>query len=334
MVLDTLPDFWRDSEALLDFLLPTQISSNIVAGLRLQFQNKRSPVWGQLARLRAVFHIQFTSCNPHDTSETFASALKAIPTLAGIPNSSWRPDSVYHAANLAILASNALLDPQQEDKQFLERVETSFPKAFITNFSAAQSATTFESTLQLAIELRTQYAITALATYLDRPNFDADDVLQQIFFEADGTPKGWDFAGLRSGETSKEPEDSITQRLQEIRSITDRMEGTMESRASSMEHLRALYSWDEAAAAILTWINDRKEEIKAELPEPQVIQDLVSALKDEVIRTKEAKGPSGDGHVVLDFDPPSEPSNSTVQGRDNLIRTSARSKELRSERFK
>ena len=322
-VLDALPDLSESSKKFLSGLMPIEMSSNAISRMRSGLQDKRSG----LNRSRKRFTVDLESCLPDQPSSIFIDIPRALPILYETGDDQGdnrgRIELVFHAANLAILASNILLYPHQEDALFLETLDARFPSAF-TNDGSDQD---------LAIDTRIQYAIERLGEYLDRPDFDHDVVLNQVFYSEDGkTLRGYNLPAKQN----REYRDALTTTHEVIKRIRDIW--TEESQSSPVERLRDVYDWDEYVADMMVWISDGYVEVKAALDMVKVeriVLGLKKALK-ETKRPKQSSGGNGDngaeaeaGQVDLSsYSPPSKPSDGTGQLDEPPEPSSTRAREL------
>ena len=325
-VLDALPDLLESSKKFLSGLVPPELSINAISRVRSGLQDKRSG----LSRRGNRFKVDLESCLP-DQSSTFVDMSRALPKLYGRESSQepqhQRPESVFHAANLAILASNILLYPHQENKSFLEHLDASFPKAFTNDGIGA---------LSLEVETRTQYAIMQLSHYMGQPNFDHDIILKQVLFKDDGkTPRGFDIAAPRSKE-AKMARKLMLKRVQDIRQFWND-----ENSSSPIERLRDVYGWDKYLAQMMAWVSERNEEVKVQL-DPIEIEDVVQALKSALQAMRPTRQPSsGDGEADMEsgqvdlsgFVPPSDPMNATGQPDGRYAQPATRERELAGSEY-
>ena len=319
--LDALPDLLESSKKFLNGLVPAELSSNAISAVRLELQSRRSG----LSRSGNKFRVDLESFLP-DQSSTFLEKSRALPMLFGRGNGLHHQnqslDPVFHAANLAILASNTLLYSQKENTRFLEELDAEFPKAFTNDGTGA---------LELEVETRTQYAIMQLSRHVGQPNFDHDVILRQVLFSDDGkTPRGFDIGAPRSKE-SKSARKLMLQRIQDIRQFWNE-----ESSPSPLERLKDVFNWDNYVAQMMAWVSERNETINAQLINIE-IEDVVQALKSTLQAMRRTKPSySGGGEVEIDsgqvdlsgFIPPSDAVAATGQSDEPHIQPATREREL------
>lgn len=295
------------------------VSGDGIRELRSSLQDSRSG----LNRSRKKFTVDFDFCRPDQSSASFLDISECLPSLqAGGDNDGLAIESVFRRANLAILASDILLYPHQEDAWFLKNVDAKFPGAFADA----------ENAQHLAINTRIQYAIEEIDEYTDRPNFDHDVILSQVFFNEDGTTlRGYNFSATQ--------DKSYRDLLVNTEGVIRRMRKTCTERSHSplVERLKETYSWDVYVADMMVWVIGKFRQVKAELDNMQVA-DIVQNLKDtrKEIAREGYSSRHGEFSVEADADqvdlstysPPVQSSRTAAQQVDQTEQTSKRTREL------
>ena len=319
--MDALPDLLESSNKFMNGAVPAEVSNKALSQKRSQLLDKRSSLTRSGNRLRA----DLESCL-HDQSSIFLDVSKALPLLYGKHNSENLQghglDSVFHAANLAILVQRLLLYPQQDSDSFLEQLDIGFPTFFTDD--------QFD-TFELKLETRTQHAIMQLSDHVDQANFDHDLVLNRVFFEDDGTTlKGFDHMPGRSKE-AKLSRKSMLERIQAIRQFWNQ-----KNSPSPIESLQNFYSWDKYIEQIMVWIKEKKEESKAQMDAAE-IGDVVETLKTTIQamrRPKQSSQPDAEANLnsgqidLSGFVPPSDVVGATTRPQDVQPQSKTRDREL------
>ena len=183
-MLDALPDLSEAADKLLGCLMPGEISDATVARQMTKLHTKGTTASINWRRHGNSFQAQRELFG----SDLYINPFAALKTLLGTnqlseaTSSPWRPDALFHKANLAVLASSIFTRPwQEEDDQFIEELEQAFPRYFTEALASSDTLMPGHSillaeTFQFALEVRTQYAITLLARHSSQPNFDSDCV--------------------------------------------------------------------------------------------------------------------------------------------------------------
>ena len=318
-VLDALPDLSESSKKFLSGFTSMDISGDGITNLRSSLQDSRSG----LNRSRKKFTVDLDFCRPDQSSASFLDISECLPSLqAGGDNDSLAIKSVFRGANLAILASDILLYPHQEDALFLKNIDARFPGAFADA----------ENAQHLAINTRIQYAIEQIDKYSDRPNFDHDVILSQVFFNEDGTTlRGYNFSATQ--------DKAYRNLLANTEGVIRRMRKTCTERSHSplVERLREIYSWDVYVADMMVWVIGKFRQVKVELDDMQVA-DIVQNLKDTRKEIARVRHSSRDGEFSAEADtdqvdlstysPPVQSSRTAAQQVEQNEQTSKRAREL------
>ena len=348
-MLDALPDLSSASDKILSYLMPPEISETTIASITNQLQKKDSRTNKNLRRLGNTFQVQRdifggeSYIDPNAALRVFLGMRNASDNRAGV----WRPDPLLQKANLAVLAPSVLSYPwQNQNDQFIEVLEQSFPLPFMTGFSPPDTlAPGFSAlsmqTLQLALEIRTQYVIILLTRLLGQPNFDSDVVLQEVFYQDTKNLKGWDFVSLRSEDMTKELQQTILSRLQHLRqAFTETSLTSFEGRAASIEQLKTTFPWQDFVRQAIIWINLRLHEIEAQVISSGGPEGIAQALNDEIQRKRLAQKSIVDGSTTVDDDDAQielnyeAPSDTTSEQQQVLLRKPTKANAFKLGQFK
>lgn len=343
-MMDAFEDLTRYSDKLLGFLIPSEISEASVTALMAQLQTKGSRANKSLTRLVTMFSVQ----RDRYGSDSYIPHEEILRTLLGKRHISdreigqWRPDALLQKANLAALAFSILSRPwQNRDSHLVEELEHVFPMPFALGYVAPENMQVCYSVLQretfeLALELRTQYAITLLAHHATRPNFDSDVILQQLFYKDAHKLRGWSVLGLQSGELTEKFQEAIVSRLEAIRGAFNTFS---ENAFKSVELLGISFPWVSLIPRAVRWVSQRLAELESQISANGGFDGIFKALVDEIQRTNLnnsfSKGDANDDRIpqiVLDYDVPSEASNALPEPQNK--RKSATSSILKLGQFK
>lgn len=342
-MLDALPDLLAAAIKILNLLAPQNALPAYIIGNAKDLQDLGSRVSKNFYRLKRTFRLQRDLFG----SEQFinmAIALRALLKVAHVNevgSGPWRADGVLQMANLTTLAMT-ILPAQRQDpsaQNVLEKLEREFPTPFLIGIEPIQTGSVasmghsgmMENTFAMALEVRTQYFIRLLSRHIDRPNFDPDTVLKQVFFESENAVKGWDAPGLRGEELSKQQVEVIKQRVQQIRHTFPEDSRALESgHFVDLERLGATFSWSAFITSIASWCRMRQDEIEGQLEYQGGLENIVKTLGDEIERraahfTLDAQGDATEVEgrsplVELDYEPPSEISEATSDQNESSKR--------------
>lgn len=347
-MLDALQDVSDASDKLLDFLIPSEISEVSVTALMTELQTKDSRTSKKLIRLSGSL-----SSQRGDTygSHSYVAPREILRTLLGRRHVSddleigapWRPDALLQKVNLAVLASGILSRSwQNQDAQFIEELEQIFPTLFTEGFVISETprvgySSLLTETFELALEVRTHYAIMLLGRHRGQANFDSDDVLSQVFYKDDKHLRGWDVVGLRPEDMTKEIQNTILSRIEELRK---HLSNTSNDTSRGIEHLQAAFPGITIVSNAVGWISQRLMELEHQIAVKGGIDVICKRLENEVQRIRLVKTSVDDDvqnddnpPIQLHFEPPSEVSHDTSENR-GIPKRSTRTRTLKSGQFR
>ncbi|KAJ4350518.1 uncharacterized protein N0V89_009139 [Didymosphaeria variabile] len=210
-------------------------------------------------------------------------------------------DLVLYQANLIVFAKD-MMPLDVDDKTTvgaLRKLDSSFPSLFlpalILGTKGSESITGDSALLQesfeLALELRTQLAISSLSHGITDESFDPDAALEEVFFNPDsesahqlGVVRGWDTFAL-GGDESALPEafvQRVVARMTAIREFFttgDTSQGQEES--VNLEDLSAAFPWAALILRLVSWVRARNEELVAAIQEQGGAHGILERVKAE-----------------------------------------------------
>lgn len=259
----------------------------------------------------------FTLAGEYLKLDTILRALLRKRSTQPLPKASraWRPDDVIHKANLAVFVHIAIT--QSDDGDLLDALVTAdqdFASPFVRGFtrSGAKPQTGYSAlvseTFEFALELRTQLLVIMLNT--ENPtqddaadmirgtmlNFDedADDYEEemgamqnlQTALSRSRYAAGWELLDPHAFETKAYAE-RIIQRTEEIRTllfsdIENPFVDTSASLDSGLIKLRQEFPLEQFQKHLLKWSNLRLSEIDDSIRKLGGIDEIVTALEDEI----------------------------------------------------
>lgn len=319
VMLEALLDLTHASDRMLSFLVPRELSEHAITAHMAQLQSKYSSANKNFRRLATTL-----SANRDEYgSESYIALGVVMGALVGRrPESNevagpWRPDALLQKANLAVLASSIFSRSwQTQDAPFVEELEHIFPMCFLEGFVEAESPLSgysqlVDETFQLALDIRTQYAIMLLARHAGQPNFDPDAVLLQVFYKDAQKLRGWDVGGLRAEDLTPKVQDTVLARLKRLR---EAFATSDEDFATDIAPLQSTFPWTNVVMQAVTWISQRLEELNGQISLSQGDQQILELLKEEVQSVRSARSivddngrqDIGSPQVVLEYEPPSD----------------------------
>ena len=317
-MLDALPDLCEAADKLLVFLVPSESSEATITSRMTKLHTKGTIASINWKRHGNAFQVQRELYG----SDSYINPSAALTTLLGTKQLSeatsdpWRPDALFQKANLAVLASKIFTRPwPEQDDQFIEELEQAFPRYFTKALASSEILMPGHSmlvveTFQFALEVRTQYAISLLDRHSTQPNFDSDVVLHQVFYKNEDVLKGWGVSGIHSEDLTDEFEDAVLKRLAQLR---EAFTNFSESAIAGTERLRTTFPWISFVHQTVAWIIERWKEIGAQISASGGNQAICENLSDEVQRLRLARPSMNYDDLVLNYEPPSEASNTDNQ---------------------
>lgn len=346
-MLDALPDLLGASTKVLNLLAPQNADEAHIIRNAKDLRDPGSRASKNLQRLEDTFQLQRDLYGTEQYINTILVLRKLLDVrrFNEVGSGPWRPDGVLQMANLATLAMIFL--PATMDDPIahsgLEKLGRDFPSPFLFETEATQTGFVasmgnsgmVESTFSMALEVRTQVFVMQATQHSDKPNFDPDDILKQVFFEGDQAIKGWDTPGLRGEELSKQQVQVIMQRMAMIaRMFSEDPRSLRTGRLVDLERLSATFSWSSFMTKLAAWCRIRLDEIEAQLEYQGGLENVVRALGDEIKRsaarlTFDVQGEVTAGVVQIDYDQPSEVSGATSDQNDRVPTGTGKSKKPR-----
>jgi hypothetical protein len=260
----------------------------------------------------------FTRGGEYHKLDTILRSLLRKRSTQPLPKASqpWRPDDVIHKANLAIFVHTAITRPVDEDLlDALVTADQTFASPFVRGFTRpgvklqTGYSTLVRETFEFALELRTQVLVSMLVT--GNPTQDAAAAMIQgtmLNFDADANDdyddemgamlslhtalshnrhaKGWELLDPHAFGTNEYAE-RIIQRTEEIRrllfsDIENPFVDTSASLDSGLATLRERFSHEQFQKYVLQWSNLRLSEIDNSIKKLGGIDEIVTALEDEI----------------------------------------------------
>ncbi|KAF1920946.1 hypothetical protein BDU57DRAFT_30166 [Ampelomyces quisqualis] len=221
-------------------------------------------------------------------------------------------DIILYLANLLIFAKQ-MIHSDRNDKDVwnaLRQLDNSFPGQFMRSLEAGIKPTTagdsamLKATFDLALDLRTQLAISVLERSSNDADFNPDEVIREVFLRAEPSQdaetsiiRGWSIEAL-GGEESALPqqfETFVVERLNTMRQffpLDD--ESLARGEVIDLETLCANFPWQPTILRLLHWVRLRHEElsmsidelggaaailrnVKAQIEQPQAIAEKAQA---------------------------------------------------------
>jgi hypothetical protein len=200
----------------------------------------------------------------------------------------FRPDAIMHLANLATMVKDFLVTERKSQHMknlqfFLNRW---FPEAFVNKFRDRPKygdSALFDKSFDLALDIRTQFAISELQNGTDSGGWDPERILAEIFYDSNNeNPKS--IMGNDIKNTPKQVK-SILKRMDKIRSaFRDGKQAQEHEDLVDLEHLQdRLFPWSAFLTNLVLWTRLRTDEILTCIKAQGSLDGIQKALS-EVMR--------------------------------------------------
>lgn len=266
----------------------------------------------------------------------------------------WRPDDVICKANLAILVHTIMTQSFNEGLvDALLSLDESFPSYFVVGFtrSGAQMQAGYSSlikaTFEFALNLRTQLLVGMLDTEMSQDA--AAEMIQNVMLTFDEHDddyeddmgailslqtalsnrrhaKGWDILDPHAFGTD-EFADMILKRTEEIKrllfsDIENPFYDTSESLESGLIKLRERFPQELFRRHLLRWTNLRFSEIEGSIKRSGGIDEIVTALEDEIRQRLDNPDAYNDEHLHRAASPSLQSNTLAVNDNASPVPTS------------
>ncbi|OJD28937.1 myb dna-binding domain protein [Diplodia corticola] len=204
-----------------------------------------------------------------------------------------RLDAILYMANVAALASQIATLPEDRSAMFhsLLLLDHTFPRNLIGSLELEDGALG-EETFNLALDIRTQFAISLLMNARNEVDFDPDASLNSVFFaipddedgEGSGAShlRGWDILGLGSGDDDlpKPIKEAVTKRIDKIRgAFREDQEALQQRDYIDAETLELDFPWHGFVIGVLEWASVCSVEFENEVGGVRGIHEIQESLQ-------------------------------------------------------
>ncbi|KAI1610541.1 hypothetical protein EDD37DRAFT_16642 [Exophiala viscosa] len=252
-IIEFLVDLYDDSTKLI--VLFEGLDDN---ELREQCERIRQPQSIQRRRFEGREKHLLTSGEPYVSVDfiRFDHILMKIAELArsddleSLGDGDWRPDPVLYLANLAVQLLKVFSLSPDDRANYVHYMYQSFPNLFAGKRSFPIEPELFDSTVDLSIDILTQFFIQDAAGSATEAAFDPDELANMIFLGVDEEPSKA-FPHTTTRERS-------VKRLQSIREHFS----TDPQHAVDFGALRQQFSWSDFLFSVVKWTVARKAQIQ------------------------------------------------------------------------
>lgn len=306
-VIDILPDLYRTSDALLDLLIPANVTAKNIDRIT---KNLMAP-GSRLANELKFSEAEFTAARQNFGTEEYVDNGYILRSLFGseAPGEDFaRPDPVNYLANLATLVKNFLVSQEASPKTLtmLETLDKWFPKAFALDFNKHLTfggTTLLKESFDIGLEIRTQLLIRELGERKDDDAFSPRILLASVFYNLptsrQASQNGTPILQSVSQEFFDEPannkylkgilgdkvpisEDQALKIHQRIIDVTESFNAEIAVAAGDPLEFDLLvknFPWGKFLTNLLTWAQLRYYEISSNIKEQMGVETIVKDVK-------------------------------------------------------
>ncbi|KAL9100002.1 MAG: hypothetical protein Q9163_004568 [Psora crenata] len=287
-VIDALPDLLCASDNLLNFLVPSDVSEPTIKTVMEQLQLKSSRAQMKFHRLHGAFQAHRNAFGGRELID-IPRVLSVLYRPEHVPEKDitlWRPNVLLQKANIAILIASVFSPAStSETLYFWEELDRSFPNNLIDEGEDIEPAT-LRQNLQLALDIRTQYAIIQIARRDQMPYLDMDMIVAQTFEDVSGFLRGWQFNGMQADELPEDFKSAIFQRRLAIRETFYKSMERSQDEAAALASLSTVFSWSQFSCDVVRWANARLDIIGTIILARGGVEGLCESLSRETRQGK------------------------------------------------
>ncbi|KAL1635357.1 hypothetical protein SLS56_001781 [Neofusicoccum ribis] len=305
LMLEFLDDLSADAGKILDILAPKTASVDHLASVASE---AISPI-SRVSRVLEKRADRFKEARENFGAGDFINRDTVLASFAGEAaiyesnNAFRRPDSILYKANVATFAKQMVTLAREKLDIFdaLLALDNTFPRNFVSSLhdneqedSSPGGSSMIEETFTLALDIRTQFAISLLVRDQNEQGFDPDATLQSIFFavsdeennSAEGSRlRGWEVLGLGSGDDDLPApiKETVLRRIARIRqSFRGDQEDLEGGNYLDSERLESEFPWTDFVTRTLDWARLRNVELEDEINALGGVSEIQASLKDHL----------------------------------------------------
>ncbi|KAJ5886683.1 uncharacterized protein N7473_009357 [Penicillium subrubescens] len=349
---DELPDLHQASTRLLELV---GTNSSDAKGIYEVAKRIANPTHADNKRFKRVYKKLADSMKVF-TSESYIDAIsvaRLIPWVTGDAPERWDPRPYLYRANCAWLALTTLSAAigSQTQVQAIENLDRQFPAPFMSRMTRPKQKLTggascsLKATIDLALEIRTQFFIAELERRQHEKSFDAASILKGVFYQDStlgnsngpsgaGALRGFNLEGSFQDENGRLPDsmhDEVSVRIDELETALFDDDNNL-----NLKGLKIIFSWRRFCLRVARFVQLREHEFKGTIASQPKLED-VQAMVIKAIRRQADKratqSPSRPRPVesnqeepsnVLKERPVEEPGNGEAEHEESAMEEPAR----------
>lgn len=289
---DELPDLQQASTRLLELVGTNSSDAKGICEVAKRIAN---PSNADNKRFKRVYKKLADSMKVF-TSESYIDAANVSRLIPSVTTEDapepWDPRPYLYRANCAWLALTTLSAAigSQTQVQAIENLDRQFPAAFMSQMLRPQQKLTggascaLRATVDLALEIRTQFFIAELEKRQSDKGFDAQSILKGVFYHDlalddsndssldPGSLRGFNLAGAFEDENGCLPDslhDEVSVRLDELETSLFDDDDNL-----NLKGLKTIFSWRRFCLRVARFVQLREQEFKATIASQPKIEDV------------------------------------------------------------
>lgn len=277
---DELPDLQQASTRLLELVGTNSSDAKGICEVAKRIAN---PAHADNKRFKRVYKKLADSMKVF-TNESYIDAIRVSGLIPSVTTEDapdpWDPRPYLYRANCAWLALTTLSTAigSQTQVQAIENLDEQFPAPFMSQMVRPKQKLTgggssaMRATVDLALEIRTQYFISQLEKRQGEKGFDAQSILKEVFYLSTGSLRGFNLQGTFEDENGFLPDsmhDEVSVRIDELEtSLFD------DDDNFNLRGLKTIFSWRRFCLRVARFVQLREQEFKATIASQPKIDDV------------------------------------------------------------
>lgn len=344
---DELPDLQQASTRLLELV---GTNSSDAKGIYEVAKRILNPAHADNKRFKRVYKKLSDSMKVF-TSESYIDAIsvaRLIPWVTGDAPERWDPRPYLYRANCAWLALTTLSAAigSQSQVQAIENLDRQFPAPFMSRMTQPKQKLTggascsLKATMDLALEIRTQFFIAELERRQQEKGFDAASILKGVFYQTPalgnsngpfgaGALRGFNLEGSFQDENGRLPDsmhDEVSVRIDELETALFDDDDNL-----NLTGLKTVFSWRRFCLRVARFVQLREHEFKRTIASQPKLEDVQAMVIKAIYRqadknaTKSPNRPTpvesnhGVPSNVLKERPVEEPGDGEVEQEESAM---------------
>lgn len=349
---DELPDLQQASTRLLELV---GTNSSDAKGIYEVAKRIANPAHADNKRFKRVYKKLRDSMKVF-TSESYIDVIniaRLIPFVTADAPERWDPRPYLYRANCAWLALTTLTAAigSQTRREAIGDLDRQFPAPFMSRMTRPKQKLTggascaLKATIDLALEIRTQFFIAELERLQHEKGFDATSVLKGVFYHDSalgnsngpsgaGALRGFNLEGSFEDENHRLPDsmhDEVSVRIDELETALFDDDDNL-----NLNGLKTIFSWRRFCLHVARFVQLREHEFKGTIASQPKLEDVHALVIKAIHRqadenaTKSPNRPTpvesnqGEPSNVLKERPVEEPGDGETEQEESAMEEPAR----------